>query len=252
MFKFLTAFAFVLAAALPARAEEIDFSADDGLEWSQAEKRVKLTKNATAKTPAYTLVADVMEGFYRDNKKIYLITAEGNVQADGKAEHIRAARIKYELEPDVITLYPGGGKPVILKNADTEIFSKEQAIYRRGDNYATTGPAEILHGGRRLFADKTKIMFLPQGGIERVQALGNIKLVDGEEELYGDEAHYNPITGITSILGNVHFKKGVSADLKGDRIIYDMNTGVANLLPAGGEKVTGRFSTDIDKTKGKK
>ena len=90
-------------------------------------------------------------------------------------------------------------------------------------------------------------MFLPAGGIDRVQAFGNIKLVDGEEELYGDEAHYNPTTGITSIHGNVHFKKGLTADLSGDRIIYDMNTGVANVLPApGGAKVTGRFSTDGD------
>jgi len=253
MFKFLMALAFVFAPVALAWAEDIDFSADDGLEWSQSQRRITLTKNATAKTPAYNLIADVIEGFYRETKKIYLITAEGNVRADSATEQIRAARMRYDIEPDVITLFPGDGKPVILRNTDTEIFSKEQAIYRRGDNYATTGPAEIHHGSRTLFADRTKIMFLPAGGIDRVQAFGNIKLIDKEEELYGDEAQYNPTTGITSISGNVRFKKGVTANLSGDRIIYNMNTGVANVLPApGGAKVTGRFAVDGDTLKGRK
>jgi lipopolysaccharide export system protein LptA len=244
MFRFLTVFAFVLVCALPALAEDIDFSADDGLEWSQKERRVTLTKNATAKTVDYTIIADVMEGFYHENNKIFLITAEGNVRADSATEQIRAARMRYDIEPDVITLFPGDGRPVILKNADTEIRSKEQAVYRRGDNFATTGPAEILHGGRTLFADRTKIMFLPEGGIDRVQAFGNIRLIDEDQELRGNQAEYNPTTGITVISGNVHFQKGVTADLSGDRIIYNMNTGVANVLPPSGGQVTGRFAVE--------
>ena len=240
-------FAFTLGLK-PALAQDIDFWADDGLEWNQAERRITLTNNATFQTEEYTLIADIINGFYNDADRIYLIIAEGNVRIDSETEQIRAARIRYELEPDIITLFPGDdGAPVILRNVDTEIFSHQQAVYRRGENFATTGRAEIHHGGRTLFADRTRIVFLPEGGVDRVMAFGNIRLVDEDQELTGDEAQYNPRTGITTISGNVHLRQGDAAELSGDRIIYNMNTGVANVLPApGGARVQGRFTVETD------
>ncbi|MDR0366975.1 MAG: hypothetical protein LBH41_00150, partial [Rickettsiales bacterium] len=78
----------------------------------------------------------------------------------------------------------------------------------------------------------------------RIVADGNVKIVDGQEEMFGDTANYNPATGLASITGNARFKKGPGAEINGGKIIYDMKTGVANILPSSAdEKVTGTFST---------
>ena len=70
------------------------------------------------------------------------------------------------------------------------------------------------------------------------------KLIDGEEELFGDTAEYNPKNGYATIEGNVYFKKGSDANLSGGKIVYNMNTGIAKILPKDtNSKVSGIFST---------
>ena len=230
--------------ALPARADEVDFSADGGLVWSQKDMTITLSRNAAAKTADYTLLADEIVGRYRADKKIYRLVAAGAVRIDSRADSIRSDKLDYDLEKDFILLSPDAGREVYMKSKDSEVFSPRPVEYRRAEGYASALDARIVHAGRRLFADRMKIMFNSAGEMTRALGHGRIRIIDGEMELYGDEAEYNPSTGISIVSGNVYFKKGLAADLKGGRIVYDMNTGVANVLPKQGEKISGRFSTD--------
>ncbi|MBD5405693.1 hypothetical protein HDR59_04060 [bacterium] len=247
----LKIFTFLLLLILPqfAFAEDIELTADNGLEWNQKEQKIIMRENATAKSPEYELKADLIEAFYKEpGKKIYNVIATDNVDIKSKEENITTDKLTYDLNKDIINL-TSIKNPTTLKNKDSEIIAKDDVIYYKAKNYATAKNAKIINTGRTLFADDIRVDFErtknDANELKKVIANGNIKLIDGEEELYGDTAEYNPKTGFATISGNVYFKKGTQANLTGGKIIYDMKTGIARVLPKEGEgKVKGVFSTD--------
>lgn len=225
-------------------AEDIELSADNGLEWNQKDRKITLSENARAISKDYDLSADSIEALYKGDKKIYRILAAGSVKVKSKAETITADRMAYDLDKETINL-SSDGNPTRLKTADSEIVAHGEVAYYKAKSYATAADAEIVHEKRRLLADDIRIDFVPgTQEVAKSAAKGNIRLIDGEETLEGDEAIYDPKNGLTTITGNVRLKKGSSASLSGERIIYDMSTGLARVLPRAGAKVTGTFSTD--------
>ncbi len=230
-----------------AHAENIELFADDGLEWNQKEQKITMHKNATAKTPSYELVADNIEALYKGaDKHIYKILANDNVKITSQTEKINTDKMIYDIDKERIDLF-SINNPTTLKTSDSTITAKDEIIYYKNKNYATAKTAQITHAERNIFADNIKITFESSGKknqVKLVNANGNIKLIDGEEELYGDTAEYNPKNGYATIEGNVYFKKGSDANLSGGKIIYDMSTGIAKILPKDTEtKVKGVFST---------
>lgn len=229
-------------------AENIELSADNGLEWDQKQTKITMKENATAKTPEYELKADMIEAFYKEpDKNIYEVIATNNVKIKSINENITTDKVIYDIDKEIITLIPKEN-PTHLTNKDSEIIAKGEVIYYRNENYATAKTAQITNTGRNLYADDLKVYFTNKNKkgneLKSIIATGNIKLVDGEEELYGDKAEYNPQTGYATITDNVYFKKGNQANLSGGKIIYDMKTGIARILPKDGEnKVKGIFST---------
>ncbi len=233
-----------------AYAENIELSADNGLEWDQKQTKITMKKNATAKTAEYKLTADLIEAFYKEpNKNIYKVIAIDNVKVDSQNEHITTDKVIYDIDNEIITLIADKNS-THLKNKDSEIIAKGEVIYYRTPNYATAKDAKIINTGRELFADNLKVYFQKTGKkdtneLKSITANGNIKLVDGAEELYGDNAEYNPQNGYATITDNVYFKKADQANLSGGKIIYDMKTGIAKILPKDNEsKVKGVFSTN--------
>lgn len=231
-------------------AEDIELSADNGLEWNQREQKITMKQNAIAKTSEYELKADFIEAFYKEpNKKIYKVVATDNVNIVSVKENIKTDKLTYDINNEIINLI-SKDNPTTLKNGDSEIIAKDEVIYYKNKNYATAKNAQIINSGRKLFADNIKVEFAKTGNskqnqLKKVIANGNIKLIDGTEELYGDTSEYNPQNGYATISGNVYFKKGNQANLSGGKIIYDMKTGIARILPKDGEsKVKGVFSTD--------
>lgn len=230
-------------------AEDIELSADNGLEWNQKEQQIIMKENATAKTNEYELRADNIVAYYKEpNKKIYKVTATDNVNVKSKEETITTDKLDYDINNEIIHL-TANENPTTLKNKDSEIVAKDTVVYYKAKNYATAKNAKIINTGRTLFADNIRVEFIrtknTANELKQILANGNIKLIDGEEELYGDTAEYNPKNGFATISGNVYFKKGSQANLSGGKIIYDMKTGIARVLPKDGEnKVKGVFSTD--------
>ena len=210
-------------------------------------------KNATAKTPSYELNADNIEALYKgNNKKIYKIYANDNVKIKSSTENITADKMLYDIDAERVDLF-STGNPTVMTGTDSKIITKDKIIYYKNKNYATADNAEIIHSGRHLFSDYIRITFENKNGknqVKYIHADGNIKLIDGEEELYGDRAEYNPQNGFATINGNVRFKKGTEANLSGGKIVYNMNTGIAKVLPKDkNSKVSGVFSTQTTSDK---
>ncbi len=252
MFKlFLIVFLFI--GSISAHAENIELFADDGLEWNQKDQKIIMHKNATAKTPSYELNADNIEALYKgNNKKIYKIYANDNVKIKSSTENITADKMLYDIDAERVDLF-STGNPTVMTGTDSKIITKDKIIYYKNKNYATADNAEIIHSGRHLFSDYIRITFENKNGkkqVKYIHADGNIKLIDGEEELYGDRAEYNPQNGFATIDGNVRFKKGTEANLSGGKIVYNMNTGIAKVLPKDkNSKVSGVFSTQTTSDK---
>ena len=248
---FLIAFLFI--GSIPSYAENIELFADDGLEWNQKDNKIIMHKNATAKTPSYELKADNIEALYKgNNKKIYKIYANDNVKIKSATEDIFTDKMIYDIDAERIDLL-SNTNPTVMKSSDSKITTKDKIIYFKDKNYATADNAEITHSGRQIFSDYIRITFENKNGknqVKYIHADGNIKLIDGTEELYGDRAEYNPQNGFATIDGNVHFKKGTEANLSGGKIVYNMNTGIAKILPKDKDsKVSGVFSTQTTSKK---
>ena len=238
---------FLFTGSIPVHAEDIELFADDGLEWNQKDQKIIMHKNATAKTPSYELKADNIEALYKGkNKKIYKIFANDNVKIKSAKENISTDKMIYDIDAERVDLF-SETNPTVMTGNDNKIITKDKIVYFKNKNYATADNAEIIHSDRHIFSDYIRITFENTDGknqIKYVNADGNIKLIDGEEELYGDRAEYNPKNGFAIIDGNVRFKKGTEANLSGGKIVYDMNTGVAKILPKDKDsKVSGVFST---------
>ena len=243
---------FLFIGSFSAHAENIELFADDGLEWNQKEQKIIMHKNATAKTQSYELNADNIEALYKgNNKKIYKIFANDNVKIKSATEKISTDKMVYDIDAERIDLF-SNTNPTIMIGNDSKIITKDKIIYFKNKNYATADNAEIIHSGRHIFSDYIKITFENKDGknqVKKINANGNIRL-DGEEELYGDSAEYNPKDGLTTIDGNVRFKKGTEANLSGGKIVYNMNTGIAKVLPKDKDsKVSGVFSTQTTSKK---
>ncbi len=234
-------------------AENIDFSADDGLVWDQKKQTISMNKNAIAKTQTYELKADNIIAHYKEpNKQIYKIFANDNVTITSPTEIILTDKMIYDIDKETINLF-SINTPTTLTTPDSKVIAKEDIIYFKDKNYATAKNATILHSNRTLTADNIKVSFENINGknqLKKIDGTGNIKLIDSEEELYGDTAHYNPQNGYATIEGNVKFKRGNQANLSGGQILYNMETGIAKILPKKEEgKVQGVFSTTTSSKK---
>jgi lipopolysaccharide export system protein LptA len=238
------AFSLLLFFAVPAMAEDIDLSADDGFEWNQKTRQVFLRKNASARTKDYSLVSDEIEGSYEDGakKRITRIIARGSVVVKSEGRLVKTDLLDYDMLSEVVTL-TSVVDPTDMRSGETSLSARGLVVYYRAKGYATAGKVSLSDSSRTLDSDSVRIDFMPDGGIRSVAARGNVVLVDGQEELFGDAADYDPATGLATVTGRVRFKKGLDASVDGDRIIYDMKTGVARILPKENERVKGTFKT---------
>ena len=236
---------------MPVVAENIDLSADDGLIWDRVNMTITMNKNATAKTPSYELRADEIKAYHRQNKKIYKIIGAGNVKITSKTLTITSDKLLYDIDNEKIDLKSSDSVPVTMTGNMGQITSTKTITYFRNKKYAIAENIIINHAKRIMSADSANIKFTDKNArdIEKITATGNIKIIDEKEELYGDNAEYNPTTGYATIFGNVHFKKGDDANLSGGLIEYNMNTGIAKILPnSKGGKINGTFTTKTSTT----
>ncbi|MDR2933904.1 MAG: hypothetical protein LBU68_01315 [Rickettsiales bacterium] len=237
-------------------AQDIEFSADDGLEWNQSNMTISASQNASITRDGLNLTADKITVFYRNapvksnNQKskksvagdaeIFLIKAENNVRGSSPKENIIADYVEYNLDNGIMTVKPITNSTKMTAY-DAEIFADGNIIYYEAKNYATVEKSRVIHSGRTLSSDTMRLDFdkvtnekdkTKMGlGLSKIQATGNLTIKDKAEVLTGDIAEYNNKTGIVSIDGNVQLSQGGGSKLQGGKIEYDMNTGIAKLLP---------------------
>ena len=91
------------------------------------------------------------------------------------------------------------------------------------------GGVRVGQGMLRLAADRVEVFYAeaPDGGqstVERLEALGNVTLANGDQAAESDSAHYDVASGIVEMSGDVVLTQGPNA-LSSQSLRIDLATG---------------------------
>lgn len=91
------------------------------------------------------------------------------------------------------------------------------------------GNVRVGQGEMRLSAETVMVVYKTEGkGIERLEALGNVVLVNGPDAAEAERADYSIDSGLIVMTGNVLLTQGQNA-LTSDRLEVDLTLGTARM-----------------------
>jgi len=136
--------------------------------------------------------------------------------------------------------------PIAIEADALEVFDKEQRAIYSGNVVVTQGETVMKAQKMVIFYDKPAdgaaqpATGTPDGdtSVRRVEAEGNVVILDKEQVATGEHGVYESATDIMTLTGNVALSKGQNVT-KGQKLVYNLGTGVAN-VDAG---ATGRVSS---------
>ncbi len=262
----------------------IEVTAVDGIEWRQQDQVVIARGQARATRGGVTVDADRLVARYRPRGgeapaaqrpttdgptgggEIWRLEAEGNVVVTSATDRAEGDRAVYDMDQAVMVMTGGNLRLITPDNTLTARDSIEYWAQRRMA-VARGNAVVVTNDGRRVRADTLVAYFVenaapgataaaqppraqpaavlpgqPEGtqpsSIERVEAYGNVDIRTAEEVVRGDRAVYNPNSGMARLLGAVRITRGDNT-LTGQEAIVNMKTGVARLVSAPGARVQG-------------
>jgi len=271
---------FMLFAACPAAAQSLDLgekpggppvpvniTAQQGIEWKQAEQVVIATGHAQAVRGAVTVQADQLIAHYRKkegapaspapasndpmaalsngNAQLYQLDAVGHVHIFTTTDNAYGDKAVYSLDDHVLVLTGTGLKLTTLHDVITardaiEYYSDKRQAVARGD-------AKVVADDGRSIAADTLVGFLQpenaaapagSGQFKRVDAYGHVVIRTTTDTATGDKGVYLPPTGMARLSGSVHIIHGPN-QMAGADAVVNMKTGIATLLAAPGGQVSG-------------
>jgi len=119
------------------------------------------------------------------------------------------------------------GNVVAVQGDSTMKCTTLTVYYEQNRNTAGAGPAAPAGGG--------------QGeSIKRIECKGPVTIVSKTQVATGDNATFDRVANRVLLTGNVALSDGPNVT-RGERIVYDLNTGVANVETAPGGRVRALF-----------
>jgi lipopolysaccharide export system protein LptA len=146
----------------------------------------------------------------------------------------------------------GGGKEPIKIDADRlDVFDRENKAVFAGNVVAVQGDSTIrcstmtvrYRRGKEAKADpeaETPAAGLSENGIQKVECAGPVTVVQKDQVATGDSAVFDQDAKRIVLTGNVVLSQCRNVT-RGSRLVYDMNTGRANMDPAAGGRVSAMF-----------
>jgi lipopolysaccharide export system protein LptA len=150
----------------------------------------------------------------------------------------------------------GSGKkePIKIESDKLEVSDKEQRAVFSGNVVAVQGESTVhcteltvLYEQRgqglsaRAAAPAPASVGGPSdGAIRRIDCKGPVTVVSKTQTATGDNAVFDRVANRVVLTGNVALSDGPNVT-RGDRIVYDMNTGVANVETTTGGRVRALF-----------
>ncbi len=139
-------------------------------------------------------------------------------------------------------------EPIAIEADALEVFDKEQRAVYTGNVIVTQGDTVMKAKKMVIFYDKpadaaggsTTAAPDADTAIRRVEADGNVVIIDKDQIATGDKGVYDNATDIVTLTGNVALSKGPNVT-KGAKLVYNLGTGVASVDAGATGRVTSSF-----------
>lgn len=110
-----------------------------------------------------------------------------------------------------------------------EVTSDSLDVNQNDGTAVFQGNVLVGQGEMRLSAQRVLVVYAEQaGGIERLEAVGDVVLVNGPDAAEAERADYSIDTGVVVMSGNVLLTQGKNA-LTSDKMTVNLTTGTANM-----------------------
>jgi lipopolysaccharide export system protein LptA len=134
-------------------------------------------------------------------------------------------------------------------NAPVDFAADRIELQDRADRAVLSGNVDITQGDMRLRASRVTIAYSSAGQTEvtRMDASGGVTMTSRGETARAQFAIYDLRTRLVTMIGNVVLIKAGQGETRGNRMVLNLNSGLATLDGgrAGGSaggRVTGRFT----------
>ncbi len=216
----------------------LEINADQGIEWRRDQNTYVASGNARASRGDLELFADVLTAHYRDapdgSSEIYKITADGNVRIVSPNEQAQGDRGAYDVDNGVVVLL---GENLRLTTPDEVITARDSLEYWEQKQMAVArGDALAKREDRRISADVLAAHYEPGADekleLRRIEAYGNVEVETEKEFASGDRGTYFVDKELATLQGGVKITRGQN-QMNGDYAEVDLVTGVSRLLSSG-------------------
>lgn len=225
--------------------QPLEIQADQGIEWRRDQRTYVASGNARAARGELELLADVLTAHYRDapdgSSEVYKITASGNVRLISPNETAQGDRGAYDVDNGIVVLLGEDlrfttPREVITARDSLEYWELKQMAVARGE-------AKAARDDRRISADVLAAHFLPDREeklqLARIEAYGNVLVKTPKEFARGDRGTYFVEKELATLQGAVKITRGEN-QLNGDYAEVNLITGVSRLL-SDSSRVKGRI-----------
>ena len=133
--------------------------------------------------------------------------------------------------------------PIRIDADRLDVFDRENRAVYSGNVVAVQGDTTIRCSRLTIHFDRN-----PTGGsgddagdaIRRIECAGPVTILSQDQVATGDQATYDRATGQMVISGNVALSQGQNVT-RGERLVYDIDRGVANIEAGATQRVRGLF-----------
>ncbi|MBI1243542.1 MAG: hypothetical protein GC202_00920 [Alphaproteobacteria bacterium] len=268
------AFAQALNLGRAGSGTPIEITARDGIEWDRDAQRYIANGDAVARQGENTVYGDRLVAWYRTapggGTEIYRYEALGNVRFATPTQTVEGDRGVYDVASDVVVVT---GKALRLRTPTDTLTARDSLEYwSQRDIAVARGNAMVVSADRRMSADVMTAHFIQnqpapaarqtagtrntRAGqrqsaapakaedesdrkLSRIEAFGNVFVSTPTEIARGDRGIYNMQTGIAQLAGNVRLTRGDN-QMAGDFAEVNTNTGISKLLARPAEGGNGR------------
>ncbi len=222
--------------------DAIDITADNSLEWHEAERVYIANGHAKAKKGDVTIEADVLKAYDRKkpdgSSEVWRLTAEGNVRVTGKTQQAQGQTAEYDIDTKKAILK---GDNLKFTTATDTVTARESLEYWEIENKAIAkGDAVAIRADRQVRADELTAQFKKnaKGDLvaDNMGAKGNVHITSAKESAVCNEAIYKVEPNIAMLIGNVFITQGPN-QLKGDKVEANFKTGLSKIINTGHGRV---------------
>ena len=232
--------------------DAIDISADNSLEWQEAERVYIASGHAKAKKGDVTIEADVLKAYDRKkpdgSSEVWRLKAEGNVRVIGKTQQAQGQTAEYDIDTKKAILK---GNNLKFTTATDTVTARDSLEFWEIENRAIAkGDALQVRADRQVRANELVAQFKKnsKGDLvaESMSAKGSVHITSAKDVAVCDEALYMIEPNTATLTGNVFITQGAN-QLKGDKVEANFKTGVSKIINTG----RGRVHALIMGSKGK-